>query len=61
MGGARRYGWSGFTNTAEWGRSLASTPRLFVKRAGLVRDAEAHAAEKAGSVEMQKVSCGSCD
>jgi hypothetical protein len=61
MGGARRYGWSGFTNTAEWARSLPKTFSLFAKRAGHVRDAESQAAEKvAAGVEMAQVllACG---
>jgi hypothetical protein len=56
MGGARRYGWSGFTNTAEYLKSLPSTPSLFAKRACYVRTGEAQAADKAASgVEMSKV------
>jgi len=56
MGGARRYGWSGFSNTAEYFKSLPSTFGLFSKRAGYVRSGEAQAADKAaGGVEMAKV------
>lgn len=55
-GGARRYGWSGFTNTAEYLKSLPQTPALFVKRAGYVRDGAAQAADKAAAgQEMAKV------
>jgi hypothetical protein len=57
MGGPRRYGWSGFTNTAEYFKSLPSTPRLFGKRAAYVRSGDVQAAEKAAAgVEMAKVS-----
>lgn len=46
MGGARRYGWSGFTNTEEYVKSLPSTFRLFGQRAAYVRDGEAQKADK---------------
>jgi hypothetical protein len=59
MGGARRYGWSGFTNTAEYLKSLPNTPKLFAKRAGYVRDGAAQAADKAAAgQEMAKVRGG---
>lgn len=63
MGGARRYGWSGFTNTAEYCKSLPNTFRLFAKRAGYVRDGAAQAADKAAAgQEMAKVSpCSSSE
>lgn len=55
-GGARRYGWSGFTNTQEYLKSLPSTPALFAKRAGYVRDGAAQVADKAAAgQEMAKV------
>lgn len=55
-GGARRYGWSGFTNTKEYLASLPKTPALFAKRAGYVRDGAAQAADKAAAgQEMGKV------
>lgn len=61
-GGARRYGWSGFTNTGEYLKSLPSTGKLFVKRAGYVRDGESQAADKAAAgTEMSKVRTAAID
>eukprot|EP00878_Enallax_costatus_P036496 GHUV01040990.1.p1 GENE.GHUV01040990.1~~GHUV01040990.1.p1 ORF type:complete len:281 (+),score=47.38 GHUV01040990.1:220-1062(+) len=53
---SRRYGWSGFTNTAEWAQSLRDTPSLLVNRAGYVKDGDSQSLEKAAAgSEMKKV------
>lgn len=52
----RRYGWSGFSSTGEYLRSLPKTPKLFYNRAGYVRDPETQMAG-AAAARMLRGAC----